>query len=266
MLTEKQVSAVIELLALAGDEIMKVYSSDDFSVKIKDDNSPVTRADLASDEIIKTGLQSITPGINIFSEETKDIDYSERKLWNPLWILDPLDGTKEFVERNGEFCISLALVKDKLPIAAFIHAPVTSETWYSIRGQGAYLLCNGVKTRLPLVTKSNSALTVNISRNHFNSTEAAWIEKLKSTRQVDVISQGSAIKFCRIAEGKTDIYPKFGRIHEWDIAAGDLIVSESGGTVIETDRRQPPVYNKEDYMQPHFIAFGQGIKNYGNWF
>jgi 3'(2'), 5'-bisphosphate nucleotidase len=261
MLSIKQISEIINLIENAGREILKIYNYKEFNIRIKEDNSPVTLADLASDKIIKSGLAEITPGISVFSEETKEIAFEVRSEWNPLWILDPLDGTKEFISKNNEFCISLALVFNQQPVAGFIHAPVTSETWIAFRGKGAYKIIEGKKIILPAFTPS-WAYRISISRSHFNESEAAWIEKLKEQHEVVVAIQGSAIKFCRIAEGISDIYPKFGLIHEWDVAAGHLIIEESGGNLIETITRCPPVYNKISYLQPPFIAFGSRIKDW----
>ncbi|MBA4321744.1 MAG: 3'(2'),5'-bisphosphate nucleotidase [Odoribacter sp.] len=264
MLSAKQISDIILLLENAGSKIRKIYYSNEFNIKIKEDNSPVTLADMASDKIIKAGLVEITPGIPVFSEETKEIDFEIRSGWNPLWILDPLDGTKEFIAKNNEFCISLALVFDKQPVAGFIHAPVTSETWIAVRGEGAFKYTEGEKIRLPFLTPSGT-YRINISRSHHSEKEAAWIETFCKQNDAVTAIYGSAIKFCKIAEGISDIYPKFSLIHEWDIAAGHLIIEEAGGKIIETQTLRPPVYNKEEYFQPPFIAFGSRVKNWQRW-
>jgi 3'(2'), 5'-bisphosphate nucleotidase len=264
MLSERQISDIVHLLENAGKEIMKIYSNDEFNIRIKEDNSPVTQADLESDRLIKSGLSEITPGIPVFSEETKETDFKLRSKWNPLWILDPLDGTKEFIAKNDEFCISLAMVFDKQPVAGFIHSPVTTETWMAVKGEGAFLFKEGERIRLPFLTPSG-AYRINISRNHHSEKEAVWIKNLSNKHDIIISVQGSAVKFCKIAEGISDIYPKFSLIHEWDIAAGHLIIEESGGIIIETKTLKPPVYNKEDYFQPPFIAFGSRIKNWGKF-
>jgi 3'(2'), 5'-bisphosphate nucleotidase len=261
MLSQKQISDIIRLIEDAGKEILNVYYHKEFNTRIKKDNSPVTIADLSSDNIIKSGLAEITPGISVISEETKEIDFEVRSQWNPVWILDPLDGTKEFISKNNEFCISLALIFDHQPVAGFIHAPVSSETWVAFKENGAYKIIEGKKILLPLFTPS-WAYRITISRSHYIESEAAWIEKLKEQHDVIITVQGSAIKFCRIAEGISDIYPKFGLINEWDIAAGHLIVEESGGNVIEMLSHCPPVYNKKSYFQPPFAAFGFRIKEW----
>jgi len=264
MLHQNQTDSVIALLEKAGAEIMRIYLGDDFHIRIKEDDSPVTKADLAADSIIKSGLTQITPGIPIFSEETKDVPWSERSGWSTLWILDPLDGTKEFIAKSNEFCISLALVKDHLPVAGFIHAPVTRETWVAARGKGAYRLYGGLRSPLPLF-ETDGPYGVNISRTHHSQTEEDWIASFRKENEIKIEIYGSAIKFCKIAEGHTDLYPKLSLIHEWDIAAGHLIIEESGGRVIEPLSGKPPVYNKEDYHQPPFIAFGRRVRNWKKW-
>jgi 3'(2'), 5'-bisphosphate nucleotidase len=261
MLSQRQISDIVRLLENAGREILKIYHLNQFNIRIKEDSSPVTLADMSSDEIIKSGLAEITPGMPVFSEETKEIDFRMRSKWNPLWILDPLDGTKEFIARNDEFCISLALISDNRPVAGFIHAPVTSETWIAFRGEGAFKITEGKKIQMPFFTPSG-AYRVNRSRSHHTEKEAAWIRNFSKDHDTVIAIHGSAVKFCKIAEGISDVYPKFSQINEWDIAAGHLIVEESGGRIIETKTRKPPVYNKEDYFQPPFIAFGARVKNW----
>jgi 3'(2'), 5'-bisphosphate nucleotidase len=260
MLTSNQIADIICLMVKAGDEINKYYKNDGLQISQKADDSPVTSADLASDRIIKTGLDNITPGINVYSEETMEVSYTERYAWNPLWILDPLDGTKEFIKGIDEFCISLALVSENLPVAGFIHAPVSGETWYSVKGEGAFKMIAGQKTCLPLLV-SGGPVNIAVSRSHLVENEEIWISNF--SREFITIKKpaGSAIKFCRIAEGVFDIYPKFGRINEWDVAAGDIIVKEAGGIMLETATGKHPFYNKEDQIQPPFIVFGKRIKD-----
>jgi 3'(2'), 5'-bisphosphate nucleotidase len=264
MLAQTLITSLISLLEEAGAEIMRIYRNEDFEIRLKEDMSPVTIADLASDSIIKSGLKSLTPDIPVFSEETKDVPYSERSLWQNLWILDPLDGTKEFISRNDEFCISLALIREMKPVAGFIHSPVTGETWIAERGKGAYRLAGGKGTILPF-TGTTGPFRVNISRTHHSKKEAAWIDNFSKENEIVIEIHGSAVKFCKIAEGRSDLYPKFSLIHEWDIAAGHLIIEESGGRVIEPHTGKPPVYNKEDYRQPPFVAFGPRVTDWEKW-
>jgi 3'(2'), 5'-bisphosphate nucleotidase len=260
MLTSAQISDIICLIIKAGKEINKYYKNSGFRISKKADDSPVTSADLASDSIIKTGLKKITPGLNVFSEETMEICYTERYSWNPLWILDPLDGTREFIRSIDEFCISLALVSDHIPVAGFIHAPVSGETWYSVKGKGTFKIVKGQIINLPLVI-SEGPFNIAVSRSHLVQTEELWIRNFSREINTIIRATGSAIKFCRIAEGIYDIYPKFGKINEWDVAAGNIIVEEAGGQMLETATGERPFYNKEDHIQPPFIVFGKRIKD-----
>jgi len=264
MLTEKTIEAVIALVTDAGKEILRIYNEGDYGIKIKDDDSPVTRADLAADEIIKQGLALITPDIPVFSEETKDVPYELRSKWSSLWILDPLDGTKEFIARTDEFCVSLGLVENGIPVAGFIYSPVSAETWVAEKGKGAYRLYEGIKTKMPF-RQNEGPIRVNKSRTHHTRKEEEWIEEFKKEHDIAIEIYGSAVKFCKIAEGLTDLYPKMSPIHEWDIAAGHLIVEESGGHIIETETGKAPVYNKPDYHQPPFIAFGPRLSDWEKW-
>jgi 3'(2'), 5'-bisphosphate nucleotidase len=264
MLSAEQTDKVLSLLILAGKEIMNIYRSDYFGIKMKPDDSPVTLADLAADELIKKGLSEITPGIPVYSEETKDVPWSERAKWNELWILDPLDGTKEFIGRTDEFCISLALVEGVTAVAGFIYAPVSEESWFALKGSGAWKIEKEERKRLPL-TLQTGPYRLNVSRTHHSSKEELWINEFKKENEIRREIIGSAIKFCRIAEGLTDLYPKFSLIHEWDIAAGQVIIEEAGGRIIEPATGKPPVFNKEDYHQPPFVAFGARVRDWEKW-
>jgi 3'(2'), 5'-bisphosphate nucleotidase len=259
ILTSQNITGILNLLRIAGSEILRIYNTNNFGTRLKEDESPVTFADLAADGIIKKGLLKITPSIPVFSEETKDVPFNVRSGWNPLWILDPLDGTKEFIALNGEFCISLALVSDKKPVAGFIYAPVARELWYAIKGKGAFKILNNKPVRLPLYEREGP-FQILISHSHFSAKEEKWINKFIEKNPSETTIQGSAVKFCRIAEGNADLYVKFGLINEWDVAAGDLIISEAGGEMSELITGAAPVYNKPDFIQPHFIACGPRLK------
>jgi len=252
---EKELGNIINLLESAGREIMSVYHQNDSGTFLKEDNSPVTRADLLSDYIVKEGLKGITPGIPVLSEEAKDISYSLRSEWNTLWMLDPLDGTREFLARNEEFCISLALISDRKPVAGFIYAPALQKTWFSIKGEGAFRLKGEEKIRMQAVRLDKPYRIVK-SRSHYTQMEESLLQEIGTIYETEVITVGSAIKFCEIADGNADFYIKTGLINEWDIAAGHIIVEEAGGGIIDFETGMPPVYNKADSRQPPFIAFG----------
>jgi 3'(2'), 5'-bisphosphate nucleotidase len=297
MINNHLIKEISALLTVASAAIMEIYESGSFSVSQKDDHSPLTRADLASNAIINKGLQRITPDIPVISEETLHLPYKERRHFKEVWILDPIDGTREFVNRNGEFCISLALIKDGSPVAGFIMAPVTGELWYALEGQGAWYVTEGNAIRLPLTgsdtgdgdgdasstsictgsgsgndtisvtnpgicydTEIRRKIIITRSRSHHNDKEKEWIDRIIDIFGAVTVIQGSALKFCRLAEGSTSVYPKFGPINEWDVAAGDIILRESGGEIVEVTGGVMPIYNKPDLKQPHFIAYARGIR------
>jgi 3'(2'), 5'-bisphosphate nucleotidase len=296
MINDKHIKEISALMSEASAAIMEIYESGNFSVSQKDDHSPLTRADLASNVIITEGLSRITPGIPVISEEVLHLPYDERKMFSEVWILDPIDGTREFVNRNGEFCISLALIKESNPVAGFIMSPVTGELWYALEGKGAWYVKDGKAVRLPLTrtktdagcnaegsrgsdtssitrtststsdnsssstsTGTGSKIIITISRSHHNERKKEWIDSICQRFEAETVIQGSALKFCRLAEGTASVYPKFGPINEWDVAAGDIILRESGGEIRETSGGSMPTYNKPDLKQPHFIAYARGV-------
>nr|NQU93562.1 3'(2'),5'-bisphosphate nucleotidase CysQ [Bacteroidota bacterium] len=251
----------------AGQEILRVYNTA-FDISYKDDNSPLTMADKRAHDVIK-GYLSITE-IPILSEEGNKVSYAVRKNWDSLWIVDPLDGTKEFIKRNGEFTVNIALVKDGEPVSGVIYCPVSKELYFGdseLGGSYKYNLVNmdseqdinirnvleGAK-KLPIRGK-NINLTVAASRSHMNCETSDYIEKLrKENGNLDFISRGSSLKLCMIAEGLADIYPRCAPTYEWDIAAGQAIVAFSGGQIVELKSRRPLRYNKGNLLNPWFIA------------
>jgi len=251
----------VQILSRASEAIMTVYRSESFSTETKADNSPITRADRFSNTVIINGLSELTPGIPVISEETALVTYPERGEYNEVWILDPLDGTREFVTRNDEFCICLALVREGRPVAGFIMAPVTGDLWYAFEGKGSFHEKEGIATRLPMQSPPSPPIVL-VSRSHHNSAEKEWIAKYVARTGSEVHSLGSALKFCRLAEGRATIYPKFGPINEWDIAAGDIILTEAGGEIIEKNSQQRPHYNKESLVQPHFVAKSDKLSDF----
>lgn len=258
-LTDKAILAAI----LAGEAIMKVYSSNDFNVQLKKDNTPVTMADYHAQEIILKTLE--TTCLPVLSEEKNSAPYSERKEWGLFWIIDPLDGTKEFIKRNGEFTVNIALVKKNGPVAGVIYAPVTGELYAAIAEIGAWKILNperdcnfhlmqksGVK--LPLKEKTDQ-FTIAVSRSHQNPKTEAFIEKMKKENgQVHLKQTGSSLKTCMVAEGTADIYPRFGTTMEWDTAAGQAIAKAAGKNIFMTDLKTELTYNKESLHNPDFIV------------
>ena len=248
----------------AGLEILKVYETD-FNVEYKEDESPLTLADKNANEIIMSYLDNT--GIDVLSEEGRNIDYEERKQWKELWIVDPLDGTKEFVKRNGEFTVNIALVKDQQPIMGVVYTPVQDVLFYGDKDLGAFKLENAsllpdnfdkvLSTAMKIPqAKTKSTYNIVASRSHLTQETKDFIDKLKKEHQnIKIVSRGSSLKICMIAEGSADIYPRFAPTMEWDTAAGHAIVLASGGRIVQAeDPENELIYNKEDLLNPWFIA------------
>lgn len=243
---------VIDIARRAAAAILAVYDGE-FAVQHKDDRSPLTAADLAAHRCIVDGLQALTPGIPVLSEESRHADIAERRGWRRLWVVDPLDGTREFVKRNGEFCINIALVEQGEAVFGLIQQPVTGLLWHGAPGRGAFRregeADRAIRARIPAA----SPLRVAASRSHRDARTQALLDALPGST---VVGCGSALKFCRIAEGEIDLYPRFGPTSEWDTAAGQAILEAAGGAVLDP-RGRPLRYNQRDtLLNGDFIAVG----------
>ena len=236
---------------LAGKEILMIYGSGDFSIEAKSDNSPLTKADKAAHRTIVSILEKT--GIPILSEEGKEIPYKERSKWEYFWMVDPLDGTKEFIKKNGEFTVNIALIHQGEAILGVVFPPVLNELYWAVKGEGAYKEKEGLNTPLKASAKALSAkgLKVIASRSHMSSETKAFISNLD---QPKIISKGSSLKFLLVAAGEADIYPRFGPTMEWDTAAAHVIVTEAGGKVVLEDEKTSLYYNKMDLLNPYFIV------------
>lgn len=250
----------------AGKKILGIYNSD-YSVEQKADDSPLTTADKKSHEHIIEHLKNT--GIPVLSEEGKDIEFSERSTWELFWLVDPLDGTKEFIKRNGDFTVNIALIKNQKPIAGVIYIPVLDVLYFgastlgSFKMEGAYRSIErghklddiiSLSHELPLLNKTDKYTVVG-SRSHMSPETEAFITKIKEEKgEIEIASRGSSLKFCMIAEGKAQIYPRFAPTMEWDTAAGQAIVEQSGGTVVQSKNNKQLIYNKEDLHNPWFIV------------
>lgn len=266
-------TAITSALA-AGQAILEVYEESDMGVEKKADNSPLTRADRRSHEIIKAALDRFA--IPQLSEEGRDIPYTERSAWSRMWIVDPLDGTKEFIKRNGEFTVNIALAESGIPTMGVIYVPVADTLYFADQDRGAYkcdqcaalrnggALDNGVGTldrlalvsvRMPVPQSSERPFTIMGSRSHATPELQAYVDEMRQKYdQVDFISAGSSLKICHVAEGRADVYPRLGPTMEWDTAAGQAIATASGARVVRHDNGQPLTYNKTNLLNPWFIV------------
>ena len=233
-----------------GNEIMKVYN-DDFEVYIKEDDSPLTVADQNANKVIVDQLNKT--GIPVLSEEGKAIPYSERKNWDKLWIVDPLDGTKEFIKRNGEFTVNIALIENGSPIMGVIYVPVKKTLYYASEA-GAYKKDEDNIEKLPINQKKEKYVAVG-SRSHMSDETKAFFNQLKDTHgEIDVVSMGSSLKICLVAEGIADVYPRFAPTMEWDTAAGQAIAKYAGKSLIDYDTKKEMLYNRDELRNNWFIV------------
>lgn len=232
---------------------MSVYESD-FAVQHKDDDSPLTQADLASHNTIVNGLAALTPEIPVLSEESAQIPFEERQTWERYWLVDPLDGTREFVKRNGEFTVNIALVEgDKTPLGV-VYAPVLGLMYYGRAGDGAFKQYDGKPVEpIHATTTAQKPLRVVGSRSHRGASLDAFLAQVG---EHELVSMGSSLKLCLVADGTADIYPRLGPTSEWDTAAAQAVVEQAGGRVTTTDMQGLRYNTKESLLNPHFLVFG----------
>lgn len=260
-------SAAISTSVRAGKLIMDVYNSNDFHVNLKSDRTPLTLADRQAHSEINSSLSKTR--IPTLSEEGRSILYEERKGWEYFWLVDPLDGTKEFIKRNGEFTVNIALILNGYPIMGVVYVPVTGDLYFSLQPEGSFKVISImpdananyrfedlIKTavKLPLIETHEHFIVVG-SRSHMSHETENYIEKLREKYgDIDIIARGSSLKMCMVAEGLADIYPRFSPTWEWDTAAGQAIVEGAGCHVISAETSSRVVYNKEDLQNPWFIV------------
>ena len=251
ILTDELREVVIAIARDAATGILAVYDSE-FAIEHKDDRSPLTAADLASHHCIVAGLQALTPGIPVLSEESKDRDIAARREWRTLWLVDPLDGTREFIKRNGEFTVNIALIEDGVATFGVIQQPVTGALWHGAPGAGAFRREGDADTEIHVRIPATAPLRIAASRSHRDERTQALLDALGG----EAVACGSSLKFCRIAEGGIDLYPRFGPTSEWDTAAGQAILEAAGGAVLDP-RGRPFRYNqREILLNGDFVAFG----------
>ena len=250
------VQKVLPLARRAGEAILSIYHTKDATkVKYKSDASPLTLADQKSNEIICKALRGLEEQFPILSEENKEVPFAERKNYGYYWLVDPLDGTKEFMEKNGEFTVNIALVHIHEVVMGVVYVPCLDEMYWAAKGQGAWLIKNEVAQKLSARTFSltDSGLRVVCSRSHPNEETQQFVNTLNDPV---LIAKGSSLKFLVLAKGEADLYPRLAPTMEWDTAAAQIILEEAGGKVLRTEDRQPLRYNKENLLNPFFVAYG----------
>lgn len=243
--------ALLKLADLASQKVMAIYQTD-FEVDHKADESPVTSADLASHHIIVNGLAELAGDIPVLSEESANAPWDERKGWHRFWLVDPIDGTKDFVSRTGEFTVNIALIENGVPILGVVTAPALGEAFWGVLGEGAWKRDSRGQIHPIQVAVPPDQKRVMASKSHLNEDTRKFIEALGSHR---LMQAGSSLKFCRIAEGAADIYPRLGPTSEWDTGAAQAVLAAAGGKVCQLDG-SPLLYGKQDVLNPHFVASG----------
>ena len=255
-LNEQLIIATIEIAKEAGEAISQIYNSD-FDYQIKKDLSPITAADRLSHKIITERLKILTPEIPILSEENCDIPFKVRAQWADYWLVDPLDGTKEFINNNGEFTVNIALIKNNTPILGIIHIPISHETYWGSKNKGSfYLNANDAEVNISVSNNQQNPIRIVASRSHPSDMLNDILEKIID---YEIIKIGSSIKFCHIASGQADCYPRFGPTSEWDTAAGEAIVRYAGGHMVTLNGNLMHYNKKEDYLNPNFIVSSDKI-------
>ncbi len=256
MLEKIDLEIIVAIAKEAGDAIMEIYNRD-FAIEYKDDKSPLTEADIKSNEIICQALEKAYPDIQLLSEENKAEEYEVRKNWDYFWLIDPIDGTKEFIKKNGEFTVNIALIHNNTPILGVVYAPVLSDMYKAKKGEGAFK--NGQK--LPLVVNETPEISLRVvaSKSHLSEETQSFIDEVaKETEHIEQVSKGSSLKLVMVAEGSADIYPRMAPTMEWDTAAADAIVREAGKMTYqykaESKKQEPLEYNKENLLNPWFIV------------
>ncbi len=253
---------VIEIARAASREILKVYDGE-FTVAEKADHSPLTAADMAAHHTIVEGLGSLTPDWPVLSEESAEIPFEERSLWRRYWLVDPLDGTREFVKRNGEFTVNIALIEDHVPVLGVIDVPVTGVGYHAARGAGAWKVDPG-EGRRPIHVRPRDPdhLIVAGSRSHASDSLLAFLSRLGD---YTLVSMGSSLKSCLVAEGKADVYARLGPTSEWDTAASHCIVDEAGGRLTDTAMRPLRYNTKPSLLNPSFFVSGDPTHDWSRY-
>jgi 3'(2'), 5'-bisphosphate nucleotidase len=253
MIDRQLLMKVVDIAEHAGREIMAIYATD-FGVEHKADSSPLTAADMAAHRCILAGLEGVGVDIPILSEESADeVTSDERRTWSRHWLVDPLDGTKEFVKKNGEFTVNIALIEDGSATLGVVHVPATAVTYYAAHGVGAFRLESAVESPISVTLPPATPIRVAGSRSHSNDQTREFIERLGDA---EVVSIGSALKLCLVADGTVDVYPRFGPTSEWDTAAAQCVVEQAGGQVTNMALEVLRYNERDTLLNPHFLVVG----------
>ena len=254
------ITEILKILAEAGKEIVEIYKSKDFNVELKSDNSPVTLADKSSSKIINRGLKKLFPNIPVIDEENRIPNYAERKTWPRYFLVDPLDGTKEFINRNGEFCINLALIENSKPVEGWVYQPLEKRGWYCKKGGGIFEFNkNGEVQKIKKSMNTSDTIRIVASRSFFKPLETKQIKEIEKTYSVEIVYRGSTLKQIDIVLGNADMYLKSGPCSEWDTAPGQLMIEEFDGIVLQQDNFEPMRYNKPIMLNPHFMMLNSHL-------
>lgn len=248
---------VIEIARAAGAAILEIYhQAEGVEIERKADDSPLTIADKTANDIICEGLKKLPLQYPIISEENKTIPYEERKDYDYCWLVDPLDGTKEFIKRNGEFTVNIALIHQNRSVMGVVYAPVMDEMYWASNGEGAFMEKNGAVTQLQMDSfqMEDQGLKLVCSRSHLNEATEDFVNRFSKP---ELVATGSSLKFLIIASGKAHVYPRLAPTMEWDTGAAQIILEEAGGSVINESTNSPLEYNKENLLNPHFVAYGR---------
>ncbi|MGB5260818.1 MAG: 3'(2'),5'-bisphosphate nucleotidase CysQ [Gammaproteobacteria bacterium] len=251
------------LARTAGRKILEIYNDDDVAVQEKDDKSPLTAADMASHHAILAGLQALTPAIPVLSEESASLPFSERSTWATYWLVDPLDGTREFIKHNGEFTVNIALIEDGVAVLGIVHVPVTDTSYLGCQGAGAFKQLGDSERRVIRVRRLGKGPVMVVgSRSHRGDSLNQFLERLG---EHEMVGMGSSLKLCLVAEGIADIYPRLGPTSEWDTAAAQCVVEQAGGFVTDTQMRPLRYNTKDSLLNPFFLVFGDNSHDWSQY-
>ncbi|MFL0804021.1 MAG: 3'(2'),5'-bisphosphate nucleotidase CysQ [Agarilytica sp.] len=259
---------IIEISKCAGKEILAVYNDKDgFGIETKSDDSPVTKADIAANKVIVAMLEKLTPEIPVLTEETSLVPFSERQHWPRYWIVDPLDGTKEFINRNDEFTVNIALIEKHSPVMGVVYVPVTDVTYVGVSGHGAHKLQGENKQNISCRTANSNGNGIEVvaSKRHLSEETQRFIDAVAhDLGTVSTKSVGSSLKFCLLAEGLADVYPRFAPTSEWDTAAAQAVLCAAGGKVLKRDMNELDYNAKENILNPDFFAVADTKVNWNS--